>query len=80
MTTFEPGATTLRREGDVWTLSLTGEHDLTTVEGLDEDMERIAESGTRVVIDLSQAQFIDSRVIAWLLRWWKRSLESTHND
>ena len=40
-------------------------------------MEHIAASGTSVVIDLTQAQFIDSQVIAWLLRWWERSLENT---
>lgn len=78
MTTYEPGATTLTRTGEVWTLTLTGEHDLTTVESLDDDMEQIAASGTSVVIDLSPATFIDSQVIAWLLRWWKRSLDSTH--
>jgi anti-anti-sigma factor len=78
MTSYQPGATTLTREGDIWTLSLTGEHDLTTTEQLDEQMERVAASGTTVVIDLSRAQFVDSQVIACLLRWWKRSLESTH--
>jgi anti-anti-sigma factor len=78
MTTYEPGATTLTRTGEIWTLTLTGEHDLTTVESLDDDMEQIAASGTSVVINLSPATFIDSQVIAWLLRWWKRSLESTH--
>jgi len=78
MTRYQPGATTLTRDGDIWTLTLTGEHDLTTAENLDEQMEQIAASGTSVVIDLSQAQFIDSQVIAWLLRWWERSLESAH--
>ena len=77
MTTYQPGATTLTREGDIWTLTLTGEHDLTTAKQLDEQMEHIAASGTSVVIDLTQAQFIDSQVIAWLLRWWERSLENT---
>jgi anti-anti-sigma factor len=78
MITCQPGATTLSQDGEIWMLTLSGEHDLTTTPNLDEDMERIAASGTSVVIDLSPATFIDSQVIAWLLRWWKRSLESTH--
>jgi anti-anti-sigma factor len=78
MTAYELGATTLTRDGETWMLALTGEHDLTTINELDDEMERIAASGTSVVIDVSRATFIDSLVIAWLLRWWKRSLESTH--
>ena len=78
MTSRQPGASTVTRERGIWTLTLIGEHDLTTTEQLDQQMEQIAASGTSVVIDLSQAQFIDSQVIAWLLRWWERSLKSTH--
>lgn len=78
MTTHDPGTTMLTRDGQIWMLTLTGDHDLTTTRGLDEEMERIAASGTSVVIDLSGATFIDSQVIAWLVRWWRRSLESTH--
>jgi anti-anti-sigma factor len=78
MTTYEPGTTTLTHQGAIWMLAVAGEHDLTTTKKLDEDMEQIAASGTSVVIDLSQAMFIDSQVIAWLVRWWKRSAESTH--
>lgn len=78
MTAPAPGATALSRVGAIWVLTLTGEHDITTTRMLDEDMAQIAASGTSVVIDLSQATFIDSQVIAWLIRWWNRSLESTH--
>lgn len=78
MTTYEPGAATLTYQGAIWMLAVTGEHDLTTTKQLDEEMQQVAASGTSVVIDLSQATFIDSQVIAWLVRWWKRSAESTH--
>ena len=78
MITCEPGTTTLTRDGDIWVLTLRGEHDITTVGDLDGEMERIAASGTSVVIDLSPATFIDSQVLAWLLRWWGRSCDSTH--
>jgi len=78
MTTYDRGTTTLRRDGEIWLLTLTGEHDLTTTKQLDDEMERIAASGTSVVIDLSQTTFIDSQVIAWLQRWWRRSCQSTH--
>ncbi len=78
MTAHEPGRTSLSRNGAIWVLTLTGEHDITTTKRLDEDMEQIAASGTSVVIDLSRATFIDSQVIAWLVRWWERSCESSH--
>jgi anti-anti-sigma factor len=50
--------------GDVWIVSLTGEHDLSNVGELDERLREVHTHGTRVVLDLSEASFIDSSVIA----------------
>jgi anti-anti-sigma regulatory factor len=65
MTTHGPGASTLTRRGEIRMLILTGERDLTTISDLDRDMEHVAASGTSVVIDLSEATFIDSQVLSW---------------
>jgi anti-anti-sigma factor len=78
MTPYTPGVSTLTRQGEIWMLMLTGEHDLTTIDKLDQDMEHVAASGTSVVVDLSEATFIDSQVLTWLVRWWQRSLQSSH--
>jgi anti-anti-sigma factor len=78
MTAYERGRATLTREDEVWVLTLTGEHDVATAPELEHEMEQIEASGTSVVIDLTEASFIDSQVIAWLLRWSKRAASSTH--
>ena len=55
--------------GDAW-VSLHGEVDLATVDQLDRDIAAVisAEQARRIVIDLSELAFIDSRGISSLLR------------
>ena len=63
----------IERLGDsLWVLQLAGEHDLSTVPTIDAACDRIAETGTTVVADLSEASFIDSTVIRTLLRLTER--------
>ena len=50
--------------GDLWIVGLHGEHDLATASALDEHLRQVHSHGTRVVLDLSQASFIDSSVIS----------------
>lgn len=50
--------------GDLWIVALHGEHDLTTASMLDEHLRQVHSHGTRVVLDLSQATFIDSSIIS----------------
>jgi anti-sigma B factor antagonist len=67
------GTVEIERLGDsLWVLQLAGEHDLSTVPTIDAACERIAETGTTVVADLSEASFIDSTVIRALLRLVER--------
>ena len=40
-------------------------------------MAKVAASGTSVVIDLSDATFIDSQVVGWLVRWSECVMESS---
>ena len=54
--------------GDLWIVSLRGEHDVSNVADLDEALRRVHTHGTRVVLDLSEASFIDSSVIASVVR------------
>ena len=54
--------------GDLWIVSLRGEHDFSNVADLDEALRRVHTHGTRVVLDLSEASFIDSSVIGSVVR------------
>jgi anti-anti-sigma factor len=47
----------------VWVLSLRGEHDLSTEPSLAEQIERVAAVGGPVIIDLTDADFIDSSIL-----------------
>lgn len=67
------GTVEVERLGDsLWVLQLAGEHDLSTAPTIDAACERMAETGTTVVADLSEASFIDSTVIRTLLRLVER--------
>jgi len=58
----------IERLGDsLWVLELAGEHDLSTAPRIAAAFDRITETGTTVVVDLSEASFIDSTVIRTLL-------------
>jgi anti-sigma B factor antagonist len=50
-----------------WTVALEGEHDLSTVATLEDELAAIFAQGTSVVIDLSGATFMDSSVLRQLV-------------
>jgi len=52
----------------VWLLRLRGEHDLATVDTLDAQLEAVFLHGTDVVVDLSDAVFIDSSTVGAIFR------------
>ena len=60
------GEVVVERDRDVWVLTLRGEHDLATTPSLHEELERVFAAGSRVVVDLSEVEFIDSTVLAAL--------------
>ena len=67
------GVVETERLGDsLWVLKLAGEHDLSTAPTIEAAFERVAETGTTVVADLSEASFIDSTVMHTLLRFAER--------
>jgi anti-sigma B factor antagonist len=51
---------------------LTGEHDLSTLPIIDDAFQRIVEPGTTVIVDLSDATFIDSTIIAAIVMQVRR--------
>lgn len=69
----DPGSTRLTREGRCWLLSLLGEHDVATIPLLDRRMDQVWASGANVVIDLSEAAFIDCSVVGWVLHRLERA-------
>jgi anti-sigma B factor antagonist len=63
--------------GDQWVIALEGEHDISTVPHLQAALNRVFETGTSIVLDLSDATFIDSSVIRTLLAAHQRAQATT---
>ena len=53
-----------RYHADLWVVALVGEHDLSTADVIKERLTDVHSQGTRVILDLSQASFVDTSVIA----------------
>jgi anti-anti-sigma factor len=73
------GDTVWTRLAEGWLLTLTGEHDLATAPELQHQMQQVCDSSAHasVLINLSQAAFIDCQVICWLVRWCNHARRST---
>jgi anti-anti-sigma factor len=71
-----PHVSTDYLEGSVRVVALIGEHDLSTREAVLAELERVGGSGIRVIVDLTDAEFIDSSVLSVLIAFHKRA-EST---
>ena len=56
-----------RTDAGVAVIALTGEHDLYTVPAISDRIAGVLEDGTALVVDLTQATFIDSSVLRVLL-------------
>ncbi|MGN6588335.1 MAG: STAS domain-containing protein [Solirubrobacterales bacterium] len=66
-------------EGGVWTISVSGELDLSTAPDLEGPLQEALDSGEgSVLIDLSRCEFIDSTGIALIVRAWQQ-LDSGEN-
>jgi anti-anti-sigma factor len=51
----------------VWVLTMHGEHDVSTEPSLAEELKRVSDAGGPVVIDLTDAEFIDSTILRTLV-------------
>jgi anti-anti-sigma factor len=79
--TLPPGALTIECVSDAGTTTLTlrGELDIASAPALEERLRAAeGETPTRIVIDLSQLQFIDSTGLRILLQANTRVAESSH--
>jgi anti-anti-sigma factor len=77
--TFE-GTIEVENDGGVWVLTLRGEHDLSTRPSLDEELRRRFDAGSRVVADLTEAEFIDSTVLRALADGRRQAIEHAEHD
>ena len=62
------GELVVERADDIWIITLRGEQDLDTAETLNAELDAVFHPGARVVLDLSEATFIDSTTLSRLLR------------
>ena len=70
MKSFEVGANRVEvswYDADVAIVTLVGEHDLATSKTLWDELERVVRAREAVIVDLSEAEFIDSSVLSTLL-------------
>jgi anti-sigma B factor antagonist len=73
MSSNTPGTLTVDLVGpSTWTVALHGEHDLTTTDQIRAEFNAIFAQGTTMVVDLSDATFIESGVVGELLRAQQR--------
>jgi anti-anti-sigma factor len=70
------GEVVVEHDRDVWILSLRGEHDLATTPNLRDELERALGGDSRVVVDLSEVEFIDCTVLASLAHGYDRAKNS----
>ena len=57
----------------VWVVALHGEHDLSTSKQVGRAIDEVFAGGSRIVLDLSQATFIDSTVLAAVVEAQERA-------
>jgi len=53
---------------DVWTVTLRGEHDVATAPQINGALDDLFAQGTQIILDLSEASFIDSTVLHAIVR------------
>lgn len=63
-----------------WLLRLRGEHDVATVDTLDAQLEAVFLHGTNVVVDLSDAVFIDSSIVGAIFRGLRTALDDEKGE
>ena len=54
--------------GPHWVVTVVGEHDISTAGGLEASLREVQQHGSDVVVDLAGATFIDSTVVAVIVR------------
>ena len=67
------------RDGDVHTISLTGELDIATADRVEQELQRVEAGDARsIVVDLAGLAFMDSNGVRLLLKAHSRSRENSN--
>jgi anti-sigma B factor antagonist len=64
----------------VWVVAVHGEHDLSNASQLDDAISGVFAAGSRMVIDLTDASFIDSSVLSGLLQAREKANQQSSDD
>jgi anti-anti-sigma factor len=63
-----------------WVLRLEGDHDVSTSANLRKELDGVLEPGARVVVDLTDAQLIDSSILGELVNAHERAQSSSADE
>jgi anti-sigma B factor antagonist len=74
------GEVVIERDGDVWVVTLRGEHDVSTDPSLADALRQAFGGGSKVVVDLSDVEFIDSSVLRALAYGRKEAVEHAEHE
>jgi anti-sigma B factor antagonist len=58
-----PGTIDVFRDGHLWILAVHGEHDLSTTPSLRDELDNVFDAGSRCIVDLTDAEFIESTLL-----------------
>ena len=75
-TFVEMGSIEVKDEAGIAVLALSGEHDVSTARTIAAQIDRLIDSGSRIVVDLADAGFVDSTVVGALVGGHQR----VHSD
>lgn len=63
----------------VWVVNVVGEHDLANAKQLEDSVQRVFDAGSCLLLDLSDATFIDSSVVRVIVSAQARADQNTHD-
>ena len=74
------GEVVVERDQGVWVLTLHGEHDMSTEPSLGDALRQAFGGGSKVVVDFSHVDFIDSSVLRALAYGRKEAVEHAEHE
>jgi len=74
------GEVVVEHDQDAWVVTLRGEHDVSTNPSLKNALQDAFGSGSKVVVDLSEAGFIDSSVLRALIYGRREAVEHAEHE
>ena len=60
-------------EAGIAVVAMFGEHDMSTAEAVAAQIDRLLDAGSRIVVDLAEARFVDSTVVGALVEGHRRA-------